>query len=218
MPPPDQALAELAIFPLPDVVLFPGAALPLHVFEPRYVAMTRDVLAGSRLMAIVRLQPGYQADYHGRPPVYRTATVGEVIASEELPEDRFAIIVRGLDRIVIERELPPERSYRRVVARVLADDGADEGALAVERGQLQAMCDQLADRIGEHGERLRELLRAAAGSTGGLTFAVASSLVGDPDQRQSLLELRSPAERLTRLVDHTADLLARLGPPRSPAN
>ena len=91
----ERVLARLAIFPLPDVVLFPGTVLPLHVFEPRYVDMTRDVVAGTRHFAIARLRPGYQADYLGRPPIYPVAGLGEVIACQELPGDRFAIAVRG---------------------------------------------------------------------------------------------------------------------------
>ena len=70
------ALEEVPVFPLPNVVLLPGALLPLHVFEPRYREMTRDVVAGRRRMAVARLQPGFEADYHGRPPMPHTRWIG----------------------------------------------------------------------------------------------------------------------------------------------
>src|SRR5690606_30905127 len=55
-----SALEALPIFPLPDVVLFPGAVLPLHIFEPRYREMTADLLAAHGLLALARLRPGYE--------------------------------------------------------------------------------------------------------------------------------------------------------------
>src|SRR2546426_1112956 len=64
---PASALEELAIFPLPDLVLFPNALLPLHIFEPRYRDMMADVLEGARLLAVVRLMPGFEDEYEGRP-------------------------------------------------------------------------------------------------------------------------------------------------------
>ncbi len=211
-----DALARLAIFPLPDVVLFPGTVLPLHVFEPRYVEMTRDVVAGTRHMAIVRLRPGFQADYHGRPPIVPVAGVGEVIACQELPGDRFAIAVRGAGRIRVERELPPERSYREVVASLLPDHPVDEEAVAIARAQLVAVCERIARGLGNDGEGLRELVRGEE-STARLTLALAAALVRDPDERQALLETRTTAVRVDRLLDHASHILTNIGDaPRSP--
>src|SRR5687767_15897160 len=70
-----SALSSLPIFPLPNCVLLPGGLLPLHVFEPRYRDLTRDCLAGSHLMAIARLRPGYETSYYARPPVYERCGV-----------------------------------------------------------------------------------------------------------------------------------------------
>jgi Lon protease-like protein len=210
-------LARLAIFPLPDVVVFPGTVLPLHVFEPRYVAMTRDVMAGSRHMGIARLCPGYEETYLGRPPIVPIMGLGEVIACEELPGDRFAIAVRGAGRVQVERELPPERAYREVVATALPDLEFDEAALAVERAQLAAVCERLAEGIGVQGEWLREIVRTGAG-TAELTHVLASALVLEPDRRQAIFELRHPGARLAELLEHASRLLALRGPAPSAAN
>ena len=59
----------LPIFPLPNVVLFPNVFLPLHIFEPRYRQMVAESLAGDRIIGMVLLQPGYEINYDGRPPV-----------------------------------------------------------------------------------------------------------------------------------------------------
>src|SRR5687768_16487165 len=128
------ALKSLAIFPLPNCVLLPGGLLPLHVFEPRYREMTRDCLGGSRIMAIARLRNGASSPLlldasdetlHGpgreRPAVYPHCGLGRIIASEELPDGRFHILLRGVARVQIAEELAQERLYRQVRAVLLED-------------------------------------------------------------------------------------------------
>jgi len=105
------ALTSLPIFPLANCVLLPGGLLPIHVFEPRYRELTRDCLAGHQLMGVARLRPGYETSYYGRPPVYEKCGVGRIICSEELPDGRFALLLRGVARAEIARELPSPHNY-----------------------------------------------------------------------------------------------------------
>ena len=77
----------IPIFPLPDVMLFPGATRPLHIFESRYREMVADALEGDRLIGMVLLQPGYEADYTGRP---RSIPSGASGSSPKPPSSRTA--------------------------------------------------------------------------------------------------------------------------------
>src|SRR5204862_8194818 len=148
------ALSSLPIFPLPNCVLLPGGLLPLHVFEPRYRELTRDCLAGHQLMGVARLRPGYETTYYGRPPVYERCGVGRIICSEELPDGRFALLLRGVARAEIARELSVDRTYRCVEARLLNDAKCD-GAHAVDfHRQLISLCDRLAEVIEQGGPQL----------------------------------------------------------------
>src|SRR5262245_10785975 len=142
-PPDQEALAALPIFPLPNCVLLPGGLLPLHVFEPRYRELTRDCLAGRQLMAVARLRPGYESTYYGRPPVYERCGVGRIICSEELPDGRFALLLRGVARVEIARELPAKRSYRLVEARMLADTVCNQSDAHDHHRRLIQLCDRL---------------------------------------------------------------------------
>ncbi len=211
-------LDALPIFPLPDAVLLPGMFLPLHVFEPRYRAMTRDVLAGARVMAVARLRPGFEQDYHGRPPVYPVAGIGEVIDSRETGDGRFYIILRGTARARIDDELPAEREYRRVRARLIDDERSALAAAVVEarREQLLALCDLAANTF-DGGAELRDLARAAP-SAGCCADIVCAALVADADQRQALLETFDPATRIDRAIDHLGRLLTRLAPTEGAPN
>jgi len=82
--------------------------LPLHLFEPRYRKMAEDALAGDKVIGMVLLKPGYEADYEGRPPVYPVGCAGLVEQSERLPDGRYNIVLRGQCRFRLGREYEGE--------------------------------------------------------------------------------------------------------------
>ncbi len=211
-PPPGPAdLAALPIFPLPNCVLLPGGLLPLHVFEPRYRELTRDCLAGSQLMGIARLRPGYQSGYYGRPPVYERCGVGRIICSEELPDGRFALLLRGVARVEIARELPADRAYRLVEARMVPDVQVDRAEALGCHKRLISLCDRLAEVLEQGGPQLRDLVRGFD-DPGACADAIAAALVMDADARQELLEAADPLHRLQRTLGHVSHLLCELAP------
>jgi len=205
------ALTSLPIFPLPNCVLLPGGLLPLHVFEPRYRELTRDCLAGHQLMGVVRLRPGFETSTYGRPPVYDKCGVGRIICSEELPDGRFALLLRGVARAEIARELPSERGYRVVEARALDDASCDPMDAHDHHRRLILLCDRLAEVIEQGGSQLRQLVRGFE-SPGACADAVAAALIMDADERQELLEARDPMVRLQRTLGHVSHLLCELAP------
>ncbi len=207
-----ESLAALPIFPLPNCVLLPGGLLPLHVFEPRYRALTRDALAGDRLMAIARLRTGHEAAYFDRPPIHEHAGLGRILCADELPDGRFHILLRGVGRIAIASELPADRQYRRVSARLLEDrvSGRPERVRTAHL-QLCMLCDRLADVLDEGGPQLRELIKAQS-CAAACADVLTAALVQDPDDRQALLEALDPADRLDRAIAHVARVLCELAP------
>ena len=132
---------EVPLFPLTNVVLFPDVYLPLHVFEERYRAMTRDVLAGGTLIGMAVLRDGWQDDYGGSPPVYATACAGAVVHHEALPDGRFNIILKGVARFDIVSEVPAGTPYR--VARPRwhrePDGSGEQPSLTRLRQQVEAL-------------------------------------------------------------------------------
>ena len=115
--PPAQAFdtgtlpPTIPIFPLQDVMLFPQLTRPLHIFEPRYRDMVADALEGDRLIGMVLLEPGHEAEYEGRPPVYPVGSAGIITTVEELPDGGYNILLRGLTKFRITGE-DQSRSYR----------------------------------------------------------------------------------------------------------
>ncbi len=109
------------LFPLPNLVLFPSVIQPLHVFEPRYREMMADALDDDRLLALVLLKPGWEEDYHLRPPVHPVACLGSIANEEHLADGRYNLLLHGLRRIRVVGELPPAKLYRAARVELLED-------------------------------------------------------------------------------------------------
>jgi len=144
----EQLPETLPIFPLSGVLLLPGGKLPLNVFEPRYLAMVFDALAGPRLIGMVQpVQPG--GDYgdglptaDGKPQVHRIGCAGRIVSFNETEDGRLLLALSGVCRFQIGRELEPAQGgYRRVsslFAPYRADlDQADE-TIELDRERLMA--------------------------------------------------------------------------------
>ena len=210
---PDElaaVLRRLPLFPLPNAVLFPHALLPLHIFEERYRAMARDILTGSRCLAIAQLAPDAGEDDE-RPAVLPIAGMGEVVMAHELPDGRFNLVVRGRARVRIDQELPSEHPYRLVSATELPDLSiTNPGDIADADQTLRALIGRLAEAISEGGDLLRQVV-AAGESPAELVDVVAAALIVDPALRQRLLETRDVGQRLERVSAEVVAMTARLG-------
>src|SRR6516225_2957725 len=117
----DHFNGTVRLFPLPNLVMFPQVMQPLHIFEPRYRQLTTEALAGDRLIAVVLLRPGWEANYTGRPDVHPVACLGRIVVEQRLDDGRFNILLRGLSRIRIMEELETGKQYRAARAELLHD-------------------------------------------------------------------------------------------------
>ena len=132
----------LPLFPLPNVVLFPNVFLPLHIFEPRYREMVADALAGDRIIGMVLLRPGWEADYDGRPPVYPVGCAGLITHAERLPTAATTSCCAGSRSSAILDEddgtrLPASRGSRRSSKSPATSD--DRDAMRAARRRLEAL-------------------------------------------------------------------------------
>lgn len=118
----DLFSGEAPIFPLPNAVLFPHALLPLHIFEPRYRQMTADALAGEQLIAMALLKSGTGP----RPPIHEIVGLGRILGHEKLPDGRYHLVLRGIARARVRRELETDRLYRTAELELLEDTTALE--------------------------------------------------------------------------------------------
>lgn len=224
-----QALQRLPLFPLPNVVLFPHALLPLHIFEQRYRKLTRDVLASHRLLALSLLPETEEGAANrsaeaesataaaisqvGAPVAGQVAGIGEIVMAHELPDGRFNLVVRGKARVRIDEELTSDEPYRLVRATELPDvPGGSPQEIKEADQSLRLLVGRLAEAIPEGGELLRQVVSAQE-SPGELADVLAAALVVDSRLRQQLLETCEVARRLERLSQEVVAMTGRLHGP-----
>ena len=188
----------LAIFPLAGVLLLPFGQLPLNIFEPRYLAMTRDALGGERLIGMI--QPADPRHPDANPPLYRLGCAGRITAFAETEDNRFLITLTGLCRFAVSEELALKDGYRRVRAdwTAFADDlrVPEPGSVPEKRLKTALKAYLSAQRIDADWKSIE----TASGDQ--LVTSLAMACPFAPSEKQALLE--SP-----RLVDR-AELMISL--------
>lgn len=202
-----EALTALPLFPLPQTVLFPGALMPLHIFEPRYRAMVRDVLETHRSLAIVLITNDEPIDAHGHPAIASVASVGTIMDHVELAGGRFNILLRGRARVRLE-ELPFVPPYRRAAATELIPPQTEP--LQRDLAALVSSATTFASFVKER-ERTFAFRLPEGASPGLLADLCASHLVLDAKERQAILETLDPRERVRRVAEALAVQMLTLG-------
>ena len=200
---------QLAVFPLTGVLVLPGTVLPLHIFEPRYRNMVEDALQGDKVFGMIqpftpqqdnRPLPGAEKE---TPELYKVGCAGYIDRSEKLPDGRFFIQLKGVNRFRVQEELPLKRGYRRVVA--IYTDFPDTTLGEGWHCDRQAIVKALAEYGRAHGLDVRPQ-QAERFSDLELVNLLGVSLPFHPAEKQALLEARTLKDRENMLID-----LLRLG-------
>ena len=202
----------LPLFPL-GTVLFPGALLPLHIFEPRYRLLIRRCIERQVPFGVVLIRHGQEVGGGAEP--YDVGTEAKIVAESELPNGRSYIVTRGERRFAVESLIEDAEPYLVGRVRYLDEhDGADaQGHASVAREALGAyLLAVVAVTEDSRGERaLADDLRDAPPSD--LAYRIAGSLAVDATQQQALLELETASARLeeeTRILNRETELLRDL--------
>ena len=176
---------EVPIFPLPNVVLFPHAVLPLHVFEERYKEMTAHCLAEAQLLAMALLAPGWEKDYHGTPVIAPIVCVGKILNHEKLPDGCFNFLLLGVSRARIVRETQ-KRPFRVAEVELIAACTTPEAALADLRLRLTAVFKRGAFGATAIARQFRKIL-ADDIATSDVADLIAFNFLDNIPLKQSLL-------------------------------
>lgn len=195
----------LPLFPLP-LVLFPGTALPLHIFEPRYRQLLADCLASDRRFGVARLSEGMA---EREMPLGTVGCVAEIVNTETMPDGRSNIIVQGMERFSLVSFIQSSRPYHVCSAKLVQDDF-----------EIGAALDTLAERVRDAFRRVARAARTLADDpdpvpdlpddAANLSFVVASMIDIGLEGRQELLTSRSPVERLRQLDHVLTDALVEI--------
>lgn len=201
-------LERLIIFPLPRVVLLPAMPMPLHIFEPRYRAMTRNALDNERYIAMATLDPSGDEDGAQRPRVRPYVGVGAITEWEELPDGRFHILLEGVGRARVLSEHRTSEPFREVRAEVVPDVDDDPGATRRSFEAVRGLMMSLRIKNPKLAALLREELDLHP-EPADFSNRLGAMIHGDVESQYELLTTTNITERMDAIVEHLSDFLAR---------
>lgn len=197
---PPGSLADLPaiirLFPLEGALLLPRAAMPLNIFEPRYLAMVTDAMASDQMIAMI--QP--RAEPHAaRPPLYRVGTLGRITQYSETGDGRFFITLTGLARFRLVREQAATTPYRQAEADYApyqSDWSPAAPLAAAARADVESTLRHFLDTQDLSADW--DAVRAADDES--LVNTLCSVCPFTPAERQALLEAPTLADRTSTLT------------------
>jgi Lon protease-like protein len=197
-PMPDRLMVPL--FPLPNVVLFPGAILPLHIFEPRYKRMTAEVLDGDKLLAMALLRAGWEKSYYDRPAIELVVCIGRIVAHERLPDGKYNFLLQGQWRASVQNESSSggESPYRMATVATVGKK-AMEIDLAAHRIKLVEIFSSSPLATTGLGRQFARLLGSSM-PTEQVADLLAYNYLEDVAMKQSLLSEANADRRVARIV------------------
>ena len=190
---PADLPASVRLFPLPGVLLLPRAVLPLNIFEPRYLQMVRDAMAGDRMIAMI--QPR-----NDREPweLFGVGCVGRITQYSEKGDGRYLIALTGICRFRLGRELPPGMPYRQAeadFAPFVADWNPADPLAAAQRADLESSLRHYLDL----NDMSADWDSVSAADDESLVNTLAAICPFAPAERQAILEAPSLADRASTL-------------------
>ncbi|HEX8691181.1 MAG TPA: LON peptidase substrate-binding domain-containing protein [Longimicrobium sp.] len=186
-------MQRLPLFPLP-LVLFPGAPLPLHIFEPRYRQMVARCVEGDGRFGLLYHDPDRHGPFQMEPG--RVGTVAEIFKFQPLPDGRSLILCRGRERFRVEDGIESGTPYYEALVGPYEDEPEDGEGMVARRRVSLGLFHRVLREVVEYRESFPEIdLDDEAG------FQIAQAIRIDPSWQQGLLEARTERARLDLLDD-----------------
>jgi Lon protease-like protein len=142
-----ETTTRLSIFPLAGALLFPRMHLPLHIFEPRYRALVSDAMARDRRIGMIQPKPPLTKDEVDVPQLFDMGCVGKIAHVEAMDDGRYNLVLEGLARFRLIRELDVTTPFRQVEA-MLEEVHEDDPLAGIQRADLERESRRFAEAQG----------------------------------------------------------------------
>jgi ATP-dependent Lon protease len=209
---PDDFSGRLRLFPLPDLVVFPHAMQPLHIFEPRYCEMLDDAMATDKLIGMATLIGGSSGGPKSPPAIHPMVCIGKVVSHAETESGTYNILLIGARRARVIRELKTDQPFRVAEIELLPEFAPPPDSPTAIRLKSEVL-DAFASAIPASAavqQNLHELMASQMG-LGPITDIIAFTLPLGTSAKLKLLEQNDVAQRAIFL----AELLRRFSKPTS---
>lgn len=190
------------LFPLPNVVLFPGVVQALHLFEPRYCELMNDALAGDELITMAFIKPDWAAEVSANPEIAETVCVGKILSHTQLDNGCFNLFLVGTKRARIVTELEMPTPYRMAEVQILDEDRVEHSPEIVDlRFQIVDKFRSLVALRPSWNHEALDLFLDDDLPFGQLVDMICYSCGADPVQQQAVLELNNLGTRGRMVLD-----------------
>jgi len=186
----------IAVFPLDGALLLPDGSLPLNVFEPRYLNMIDDAMAGDRMIGMIQTRSGGDRQ---SPRLVEIGCVGKITSFTETPDGRYLVSLTGVCRFRVARELDLQTPYRQVRADYTAFEADLHPADEPTAARREALFDALRAYL-EHRGLSMDWDSVRAAPVNALVASLCMALPFDSTEKQALLEAPGPDDRRMALI------------------
>jgi hypothetical protein len=191
----------IPVFPLDGALLLPGGELPLRIFEPRYLNMVDDVMAGDRVIGMIQTRQGGE---RSRPNLCAVGCAGRITSFNETSDGTYLITLTGVCRFSVKEELPVRTPYRQVRAGFDAYEAdLEDGEAPVEAFDRKRFAKALKAYLNRR-ELDIDWETAEGAPLESLVNSLSMGLPFEPQEKQALLEaetLAARCEALTTLLE-----------------
>ena len=130
-------ILRIAILPLPDITLFPGIRLALHIFEPRYREMVRKVMLSDRQIGMIQPRHRIKNEKYASPGLYDVGCLGRIVDIKLLDDGKYNLTLEGTARFRIRRELEVTTPFRQIEAEIEEETQAGLALPIAKRAALE---------------------------------------------------------------------------------
>lgn len=197
--------------PMATTVLFPGTVLPLHVTDSDIVLLLEDAIASEAIVGVVRLDPT-SGPTESLAKVCAVGCVGRIIHAEKLANDSYNVLIQGVQRMNIIKEIPSERYRRFHVELMPLPTEKDLEEASLELGRLESCIMSLRTSLEDKDAQLGEVLRSTPDPVQ-IADVLAAAVISDSDLQQKLLAAQKVRNRIQMLIDGLAEVMVRVGEP-----
>ena len=204
---PENFDNQVRLFPLPNLVLFPGIVQALHLFEPRYRELMKAALATDELITMAHVKPGPGA-LSPRPEIAKTVCIGKILSHTQLEDGRYNLFLVGAKRARIVEEVTSDFLYRTAEVELIPERPGEGEGIRFLRDEIVTKFRELAtNRTGWDQESLNQFLGNDL-PFGQMIDMISYSCGASPKEQQRVLEtyeLRSRGELVLELLQRQVE-------------
>ena len=207
---PESFDGKVRLFPLPNVVLFPGVVQALNLFEPRYRKLMEDVIEDDGLITMALVKPDHDNLIMPVPEICKMVCVGKIMTHAKMEDGTYNLLLAGVTRALIVEELASDTPYRQAIVKILPDQKLSSEDDHAFRSRLLELFKSTREIESQFDEKALDQLKSERIEVGQLADLIAHASGISPMEQQEVLEIINVRKRIEHLISKLEQLSRRI--------